>query len=125
MHDHFLIVLRHAPYGRIDAAEAVRHLNGARANGLAATLLLLDDGVYLAKTGQVAAGGWTDLAAALEQALTAGNAEAPEHRMDVYAHAAALDERGLTAEDLVLGCAIADDVIAADLMAGASAALVY
>lgn len=61
----FLIVLRHAPYGRLDAAEAVRHLSGASANGFEAALLLLDDGVYLAKSGQVAAPGWTELAAAL------------------------------------------------------------
>lgn len=53
----FLIVLRHAPYGRLDAAEAVRHLNGAAAHGLEAGLLLLGDGIYLAKAGQTAAVG--------------------------------------------------------------------
>lgn len=65
----FLVVLRHAPYGRLDAAEAVRHLNGAVANDLEAAALLLDDGIYLARTGQMPAAGWRELSAAHTPAL--------------------------------------------------------
>ena len=125
MDKRFLIVLRHAPYGRIDAAEAVRHLNGAAANGFQATLLLLDDGVYLAKAGQVPSPGWTDLAAALAQALGESTGQATERRVEVYSHEAATRARGLTVGDLVPGCALADDTTAAGLLASAHATLVY
>lgn len=118
-----LIVLRHAPYGRIDAAEAVRHLNGAAANGFQASLLLLEDGVYLAKAGQVVAPGWTDLAAALAHALR--DSAGPTHRVEVYVHDSALQTRGLTGDELVPGCVIADDATAAGLLAAAYATLIY
>ena len=125
MDKRFLIVLRHAPYGRIDAAEAVRHLNGAKANGFQATLLLLEDGVYLAKAGQIAAPGWTDLAAALEQTL--GSRFDPDRELpaEVYAHESAMHARGLTVDDLVPGCVLADDATAAGLLAAADATLIY
>lgn len=126
MRKQFLVVLRHAPYGRLDAAEAVRHLNGAVANGLTATALLLEDGVYLAKAGHVATPGWTDLSSALQQTLQGGEVGAEQHdHVAVYAHAAALRARGLGEADLVLGCRIADDAAAAELVATADATLVY
>ncbi|MBI3979676.1 MAG: DsrE family protein [Chloroflexi bacterium] len=120
----FLIVLRHAPYGRLDGAEVVRHLNGAVASGLDAAALLLGDGVYLAKAGQVAAPGWTELAAALAHALRAAGADGGPP-VAVYVHAPALQTRGLTEADLVPGCRIAQDTAAADLIAAAVATLVY
>lgn len=125
MDKRFLIVLRHAPYGRIDAAEAVRHLNGAKANGFQATLLLLEDGVHLAKAGQIAAPGWTDLAAALGQTLGGRFDPARELPAEVYALESAMRARGLTVDDLVPGCALADDATAAGLLAAADATLIY
>lgn len=119
-----LIVLRHAPYGRLDAAEAVRHLNGAVANGLEATLLLVDDGVYLARAGQVAAPGWTELSAALEQALRAAARSGPPAAR-VFALAAALEARGLAETQLVPGCRVVDEGAAAELLGDADATLVY
>lgn len=126
MAQHFLIILRHAPYGRLDAAEAVRHLNGAAAHGLDAALLLLGDGVYLAKAGQVAAVGWTDLSAALGQAL--GNGKAPDGQrgpLAVYVSASDLACRALEPGDLVPGCQVVPEAEAADLLVQADATLVY
>lgn len=122
----FLIVLQHGPYGRLDAAEAVRHLNGAASSGLRAAALLLGDGVYLAKAGQRAVSGWTDLGAALARTLQASKgttADAPA--VAAYAHGPSLEARGLRAGDLVAGCAVADDATAADLLTGADFTLVY
>lgn len=122
----FLIVLRHAPYERLDAAEAVRHLNGAAACGLDAALILLADGVYLAKAGQVAAAGWTDLAAALGQSLgNVAGAERARGSLAVYVSAADLACRGLGPGELVPGCQVLGDAEAADLLARANATLVY
>jgi len=97
----FLIILRHAPYGQLAAAEVVRHLNGAVANGLDAAALLLDDGVYLARAGQQAMEGWTELSAALAQSLAAAEASADGSQPAVYVHAAALSDRGLRACELI------------------------
>jgi len=122
----FLIVLRHAPYGRLDAAEAVRHLNGAAAEGLDTALLLQGDGVYLTKASQAPAPGWTDLSAALAQALrTAEEAQRERGRVEVYVAAGDLASRGLGQGDLVSGCQLADESVAAELLARADATLVY
>lgn len=77
------ILLRSAPYGTMNAAEALRHLNGMVANGLEATAVLVGDGVYLARDGQRAEEArWTSLSQALRQALTvrASRADGPENR---------------------------------------------
>jgi sulfur relay (sulfurtransferase) DsrF/TusC family protein len=126
MADRFLIILLHAPYGRLAAAEAVRHLNGAAAQGLDATLLLLGDGVYLAKAGQAAASGWTDLAAALGQAL--GGAHSTHRsggRAAVCVSAPDLVDRALDPDGLVPGCQLADEATLADLLNQADFTLVY
>ncbi|MCC6179845.1 MAG: DsrE family protein [Chloroflexi bacterium] len=125
MRKRFLIVLRHAPYGWLDAAEAVRHLNGAVANGLDATLLLLDDGVYLARAGQEPAAGWTGLASALEQALSGSAAAANRPTCTAFVHRASLATRGLDGADLVAGCEITNDRATADLLASADATMIY
>jgi sulfur relay (sulfurtransferase) DsrF/TusC family protein len=121
------IVLRRAPYGGIHAAEAVRHLNGGVANGLETSLLLLDDGVYLARADQIAAPGWTSLSDVLGQVLRyrprlPGGAD---NQAWVYAHGAALAARGLGERDLVPGVEAVDDEGAALLLAGSDATIVY
>lgn len=125
MRKQLLIVLRHAPYGRLDAAEAVRHLNGAVANGLDARLLLLDDGVYLARAGQQPAPGWTALAPTLEQALSGGATATERPICAAFAHQASLAARGLVGANLVTGCEVADDRVMASLLASADATLIY
>jgi sulfur relay (sulfurtransferase) DsrF/TusC family protein len=125
MRKQFLIILRHAPYGRLAAAEAVRHLNGAVANGLDTRLLLMGDGVYLARAGQEPAPGWTGLSSALEQALTSRGGDAERPACAVFALQPSLETRGLSTADLVAGCEIADENAAARLLAGADATLIY
>ena len=121
------VVLRKPPYGSLDAAEAIRHLQGALANGLCPVGLLLDDGVYLAKAGQQASGGWTDLSAALADLMrqTAGDPGGETRQAGVYAHEPSLRARGLTLSDLVPGIRPVPDSDAAALLAQADATLVY
>jgi len=49
MNKDILIVVRHGPYGGFQAAEGLRHANGALSLGFRPIVVLVDDGVYLAK----------------------------------------------------------------------------
>ncbi len=67
------ILVRQAPYTTIGAAEAVRHAGGALADGWDVRLLLVDDGVYLARDGQAAGEtGYVALSGALSKAMAKG-----------------------------------------------------
>lgn len=47
------IILRKAPYGTVDAAEAIRHALGGATEEMEVYLILLDGGVNAARRGQV------------------------------------------------------------------------
>jgi sulfur relay (sulfurtransferase) DsrF/TusC family protein len=121
------VLVRKPPYGSLDAAEAVRHLGGALTNGLCPVGLLMDDGVYLARAGQQATGGWMDLSRALGNLLaqSATDADGSERRAAVYVHGPSMRSRGLGEADLVPGCRVVDDAGAATLLGQADATLVY
>ncbi len=121
------VILRQSPYGRLDAAEAIRHLSGALANGLSPVGLLVDDGVYLAKTGQRVSGGWINLSTSLADLLSkiGGSADEEITRAVVAVHEPSLRLRGLVETDLAPGCRVVDDAEAAILVGQAHATLVY
>ncbi len=88
------VVLTKAPYGDIQAAEAVRHAMGAVGDEIDVTLLLVDDGVYLAKKGQdVGESGYTELGESVSDLIDMG--------CSVLAEKNSLREAGLDAEDIV------------------------
>jgi uncharacterized protein involved in oxidation of intracellular sulfur len=90
------VMITEGPFGTVHAAEALRLANGATAYGHRVTILLVDDGVLVAKKGQKAEeAGWTSLSAVLEKAASGG--------ARVLADRASLDERGLAPEELVEG----------------------
>jgi len=67
------ILVRQAPYTTIGPAEAVRHAGGALADGWDVRLLLVDDGVYLARDGQAAGQtGYISLSGALSKVMAKG-----------------------------------------------------
>jgi sulfur relay (sulfurtransferase) DsrF/TusC family protein len=102
----------------MQAAEAIRHLNGAVASGVKVTTILMGDGIYLGKEGQeTETTGWTSLSAALKQTLKGG----PQ----VYAHEPSLQERGLSLEHLVPGIQTTDDVAMATLLAGSRWLMIF
>jgi len=51
--ENIAMIVRKAPYGDINAAEAVRHALGAAADDIKTSLILLDSGVLLAKKGKI------------------------------------------------------------------------
>ncbi len=67
------IMVRQAPYTTLGPAEAVRHAGGALADGWDVRLLLVDDGVYLARDGQAAGTtGFVSLSGALSKVMAKG-----------------------------------------------------
>lgn len=119
------ILIRKAPYGTLAAAEGVRHLIGAAAAGMEATVVLVDDGVYVAKHGQDPSDtGWTSLSAALQQTLTP-DAGASSRRIPLYVHRPSAEARGVTPLDLTPGVEFIDDDRFAEILAGARGVLVF
>lgn len=90
------IILKSAPYGNINAAEAVRHALGALTGERSINLILVDGGVMLAKKGQDASGtGFTNLEGALKDCLEMG--------VTVYADGPSLKAQRVETGDLVEG----------------------
>jgi sulfur relay (sulfurtransferase) DsrF/TusC family protein len=122
------IVVRKAPYGSMDAAEAVRHINGALSAGLDTRAVLTGDGVYLAVPGQRAEeAGWTSLSEALRVAVSSG---APlgggaANRPRVCASRSALEERGIELGRVAGGIEVLDDAGVAELITGSDATLLF
>ena len=108
-----------APYGHVQAAEAVRHLGGALNDGLDVFMLLRDDGVYLARDGQQdREGGWIALAPVLSRLIAKG---AP-----VLVHTPSARQRGLLdGGPLVAGITLADDRAIARALDGTCAIMTF
>jgi len=113
------ILIRHAPYSQVHAAEALRHAGGALAEGIAVSLLLSGDGVHVARDGQnVSDSGFTALSPVLRTLLAKG--------VRVYVHNSSAQARGLLeGGGLVPGVEIADAEQFATLLVHASAVMVY
>ncbi len=113
------ILLRHPPYGQIHAAEAVRHLGGALAEGIQTNLVLVDDGVYVARDGQNPRGAdWTPLIPALARAMAKG--------ARVWVHTPSARERGLLQDEhFIIGTEPLDDARLAEIIAESHAVMVY
>lgn len=116
------ILIHRPPYGGIHAAEAVRHLNGAAAQGVEATAILMGDGVYVARAGQdPGTTGWTALSPALEEALKRTKTGYPRLLVDE----ASLRERGVLPASLIPGAAVADEGAIAQALVQARWVMVY
>ncbi len=122
------IVVRRAPYGTIDAAEAIRHAAGGLNFKVPTTLLLMEDGVFVARRDQRPEGiGYLSLSRALEEYLArrGQRREGQEIGGRVVVHAPAARERGLTPDDLIAGVRVVDEAESARLLAGSGWTLVY
>ncbi len=93
------LVVDHAPYGRIEPAEAIRHAGGALGKGWDVVLAFLGDSVRTALPGQSPpAGEWLSLSEALVKLIGDG-----KERVRVLADAASLGACRLSTTDLVPG----------------------
>jgi sulfur relay (sulfurtransferase) DsrF/TusC family protein len=97
-----LIVIRRGPYGGFQAAEGLRHANGAMSLGFRPIVVLIDDGVYLTSTGQnPGRSQWLSLGGTLEEIIARGLYESKDEPAEFYVEQESLVKRGLDAQQLV------------------------
>jgi sulfur relay (sulfurtransferase) DsrF/TusC family protein len=102
MTNDILIIIRHGPYGGFQAAEALRHANGSITLGFRPIVILVDDGVYLAKEGQEPGQSqWLALGETLEEVIARGLYEKKDDPAEFYVEKESLLQRGLDLDDLV------------------------
>ncbi|MHB9144516.1 MAG: DsrE family protein [Symbiobacteriia bacterium] len=100
------VLISQAPYGVVHAAEGLRHVNGALANGFSAVALFVDEGVWTVHKGQQAGvTGFTSLSGAMADALQKAGGPVPR----LVVHRPSMEARGLTPEELVPGAELVDD----------------
>lgn len=119
MENSLCILIRRPPYGQIHAAEAIRHIAGALNEGIPTTVLLSDDGVYVARDGQqVGETAWTALAPALLKTIAKG--------ARVLIHAPSAQTRGLVQnEHFIVGAELVAEETFTQTLAAAGAVMVY
>ncbi|MEK6569450.1 MAG: DsrE family protein [candidate division NC10 bacterium] len=116
------ILIRRPPYGSIFAAEGIRHLIGAIANGLTVGTVLVGRGVWVAKAGQdPGETAWTSLCEALSNVLRVAEGPTPQILVDQDS----LIEAGLKVEDLVSGVRVASPETVAELVATARHLIIF
>ncbi|MBM4141224.1 MAG: hypothetical protein FJ242_07060 [Nitrospira sp.] len=113
------IILQKPPYGKTNAAEAIRHALGGVSDGLDVQLILVNGGVLLAKKGQNDTGrGLTNLEEALKE-------DCLEMAVGVYADKLSLREQRLELTDLVEGIKVANGIEIAELIKESKATIIF
>lgn len=122
MNESLCILARRAPYGTIHASEAFRHLVGALNSGLKVTMILVDDGIYMAKENQEAERfGWTSLSKSLEAFL--GNKKG--QNLKVCINTTSLNSRGIREETLIKGIELIDDKRLVELLDASQSVMLF
>jgi len=112
------IILRKPPYGDINAAEAVRHALGGVSSDLSVSLILVDGGVLLARTGQDDAGtGFTNLEETLKDCMDMG--------VGIFADNLSLIEQGLREEEIVKGVQVVSESDIAAMLKTADTSMIF
>ena len=121
-----LIIVRHGPYGGFQAAEALRHANGAITLGYRPIVVLVDDGVYLAKEGQEPGQSeWLPLDATLEEVIARGLYEIKDSPGEFYVEKDSLERRRMDIDELVEGLEVIDRNKVSQLMAEYNLQLIF
>jgi sulfur relay (sulfurtransferase) DsrF/TusC family protein len=121
-----LIVIRHGPYGGFQAAEGLRHANGAMSLGFRPIVVLVDDGVYLAKADQdPGQSNWLALSGTLEEIVARGLYEKKDAPAEFYVENESLSKRGLDPEELVENMELVDHQKVSSLMAARGLQLIF
>jgi sulfur relay (sulfurtransferase) DsrF/TusC family protein len=121
-----LIVIRRGPYGGFQAAEGIRHANGAITMGFRPVVILIDDGVYLAKVDQNSGlSQWLSLSGTLEELIAKGLYEKKDAPAEFYVEKESLLKRGLAGEDLVEDLEFIDHRKVSELMASKNLQLIF
>jgi len=112
------MVLRKAPYGDINAAEAVRHALGGVSEDIKVSLIMVDAGVLLARKGQDDAGtGFTNLEGVLKDCMDMG--------VEIYADKGSVREQHVDAGDMVDGVKIVNGAEIAEIVKEAKTTMIF
>ena len=112
------MILRKAPYGDINAAEAVRHAMGGAADELSVSLVLVDSGVLLARKGQDDTGtGFTNLEGVLKDCIDMG--------VEVYADKTSVREQHLEMADILNGVKVVNGAEIAEAVKEAKTTMIF
>ena len=112
------IILRRAPYGTIDAPEAIRHALGAVTDELPVQLILVDGGVHAARKGQdTGTTGYLSAEEGIRDCLDMG--------VTVYVDGRSLKDAGISASDLVDGVTVAVDGELASIMKNSGTTMIF
>lgn len=121
-----LIVIRHGPYGGFQAAEGLRHANGAMSLGFRPIVVMVDDGVYLTKADQnPGRSSWLSLSETLEEIVARGLYEKKDAPAEFYVESESLSKRGLDPEELVESIELIDHQKVSLLMAAQGLQLIF
>jgi sulfur relay (sulfurtransferase) DsrF/TusC family protein len=121
-----LIIVRHGPYGGFQAAEGLRHANGAISLGFRPIVVLVDDGVYLATADQnPGQSQWLSLSETLVEIIARGLYERKDAPAEFYVEKQSLLKRGLHSEELVEDLALIDHQKVSELMADNGLQLIF
>jgi sulfur relay (sulfurtransferase) DsrF/TusC family protein len=121
-----LIVVRHGPYGGFQAAEALRHANGSISLGFRPIVVLVDDGVYLAKEGQEPnQSQWLALSETFDEVIARGLYEKKDAPAEFYVEEESLLQRGLGLEDLIESLQAIDHNKVSEMMASNRLQLIF
>ncbi len=112
------IILRKAPYGTVDAPEAIRHALGAITDELPVQLILVDSGVQAARKGQDT--GTTGYLSAEE-----GIHDCVDMGAKVYVDGRSLGAAGISASDLIDGVTVAGDGDIAAVLKGSGTTMIF
>ncbi|TAN45172.1 MAG: hypothetical protein EPN22_04025 [Nitrospirae bacterium] len=112
------IVLRKAPYGSVDAPEAVRHALGGAIEDVDVKLLLVDAGVNAARKGQDPSGTeYSNLETGIKDCIDMG--------VSVYANKVSLAENNLGEDKMIEGITALDSREIAGIIAASDTTMVF
>lgn len=121
------ILVRTAPYSKINAAEAVRHINGAVANDVKTSVVFVDDGVYCLKDNQeMGESGFTSISVALKEIISAAKKlKDKADALKIFAHNGSLKECGIGADKMLSGFEAVDDKGLAKVVGSAKTLMIF
>jgi sulfur relay (sulfurtransferase) DsrF/TusC family protein len=126
MTNDILILIRRGPYGGFQAAEGLRHANGAISMGFRPIVVLVDGGVYLAKTDQKPGQSeWLALGETFEEIIARGLYEKKDEPAEFYVESESLQKRGLAADDVIEDLELIDHQRVSELVAATPLQLIF
>lgn len=118
MAESICIILRRAPYGGVDAAEAVRHALGGVSEEMDTRLVLFDSGVYAALKAQDPSGTEYD-------SIGGGIGDCVDMDVKVYADKSSLRATHLEEGDILEGVKVISSSEASDIVMKSDKVMIF